>query len=166
MLAGIVIQLAVMVFYVIYVAVWVLRAKDEVRRAGRKIHLMLVAMLLSSIGVIVRGCYRTPELNEGFSGWIATQQIWQLFDAIPIAFASFVLNVIHPHWFLRYPAEVDVQLPYSEKPGYSAEPAGVAPGRPASESTVADHEAHGAGSPYGNKEGNRDHSEIPVSTQV
>lgn len=37
-------------------------------------------------------CYRTPELAEGFSGWIATQQIWMLFDAVPIAFSSFVLK--------------------------------------------------------------------------
>lgn len=37
-------------------------------------------------------CYRTPELAEGFSGWIATQQIWMLFDAVPVAFSSFVLK--------------------------------------------------------------------------
>lgn len=115
MLAGIVIQLVVMVFYVGYAAVWVFRAREKVKLAGSRFQWMLVGMLAASIGIIVRGvspfvdlahtartgtdikplgaqCYRTPELAEGFSGWIATQQIWMLFDAVPVAFASFVLK--------------------------------------------------------------------------
>ncbi|GAA5934390.1 hypothetical protein JCM3775_000345 [Rhodotorula graminis] len=102
MLAGIVIQLAVMVFYVVYMAVWYCRARSAVTQQGTRLQLMLLAMFAASVAIIVRGCYRTPELEEGFSGWIAQQQIWQLFDAIPIVFASVVLNVIHPHWFLVF----------------------------------------------------------------
>jgi len=105
MLAGIVFQLAVMVFYVVYMLVWYIKARSLVARQGTRLQLMLLAMLASSIAIIVRGCYRTPELEEGFSGWIAQQQIWQLFDAIPIAFASIVLNIIHPHWFLVFAPE-------------------------------------------------------------
>lgn len=86
---------------------------------------MLLGIFLASLGIIVRGvrppirllpgvtcaraderpfaqCYRTPELSEGFSGWIATQQPWQLFDAIPVAFSTYVLkcvlNCCHPHF--------------------------------------------------------------------
>ncbi|GAA5990631.1 hypothetical protein JCM10908_003161 [Rhodotorula pacifica] len=167
MLAGIVIQLAVMVFYVAYMAFWAWRAKLEVKRAGRKFQIMLLGMLVASIGIIVRGCYRTPELEEGFSGWIAQQQIWQLFDAIPVAFASYVLNIVHPHWYLVYPAEVDAQLPFSEKP-YYANQAADATDRPASETTVADR----AGSTHSfvnvnpGKLGHQDGTSAPHSSQV
>ncbi|BGP68002.1 Envelope glycoprotein gp160 [Rhodotorula toruloides] len=103
MLAGIIVQLAVMVFYVAYMVTWAYLARQSVKRAGGRMQLMLAALFASSLGIIVRGCYRTPELHEGFKGWIATQQIWMLFDAIPIAFSTFVVNVIHPHWYLVYP---------------------------------------------------------------
>lgn len=117
MLAGIVIQLVVMLFYVGYTAIWVFRARERVKLAGSRFQWMLVGMLAASIGIIVRGCYRTPELAEGFSGWIATQQIWMLFDAVPVAFSSFVLNIIHPHWFLVYSPEIAAELSTSsEKP--------------------------------------------------
>lgn len=142
MLAGIVIQLAIMVFYVLYMAIWAWKAKVQVKRAGRRIEIMLLGMFVASVGIIVRGCYRTPELEEGFDGWIAQQQIWQLFDAIPVAFSSYILNITHPHWFLVYPVEVDAQLPMSEKPYYATEPAGTtATDRAASETTVAERPA-------------------------
>jgi hypothetical protein len=96
MLAGIIVQLAVMVFYVAYMVTWTLLARQSVKRAGGRMQLMLLALFASSLGIIVRGCYRTPELHEGFKGWIATQQIWMLFDAIPIAFSTFVLKFVRP----------------------------------------------------------------------
>ncbi|BGP29696.1 Envelope glycoprotein gp160 [Rhodotorula toruloides] len=114
MLAGIIVQLAVMVFYVVYIVTWTLLARRSVNRAGGRMQLMLLALFASSLGIIVRGCHRTPELHEGFKGWIATQQIWMLFDAIPIAFPTFVRNIIHPHWYLVYPHDVDAAYP-SEK---------------------------------------------------
>lgn len=46
-------------------------------------------------------------------------------------------SITHPHWFLVYPAEVDAQLPMSEKPYYATEPAGTTD-RAASETTVAE----------------------------
>ncbi|PRQ70038.1 putative RTA1 domain protein [Rhodotorula toruloides] len=135
MLAGIVIQLAVMVFYVAYMAVWAFLARRTLKRAGGRIQLMLLALFASSLGIIIRGCYRTPELHEGFKGWIATQQIWMLFDAIPIAFSTFVLNVIHPHWFLVYPHNLD-SVYLSDKPTSSSSPAQTAT-RNGSDTTVA-----------------------------
>ncbi|GAA5867719.1 hypothetical protein JCM3774_003390 [Rhodotorula dairenensis] len=111
MLAGIVIQLVVMVVYVALMVIWTVRAKEQIKLAGRRLQWMLGAMLAASLGIIIRGCYRTPELSEGFDGWIATQQIWMLFDAVPVAFSSFVLNVIHPHWFLVYSSDLASHLP-------------------------------------------------------
>ncbi len=55
MLAGIVIQLVVMVFYVGYTALWVFRAKEKVRLAGSRFQCMLAGMLAASIGIIIRG---------------------------------------------------------------------------------------------------------------
>ncbi|BGP37546.1 Envelope glycoprotein gp160 [Rhodotorula kratochvilovae] len=105
MLAGIVIQLAVMVFFVAYMVIWYIKARTLVAKQGSRLQLMLLAMLVASIAIIVRGCYRTPELEEGFTGPIAQNQLMMLFDAIPIAVASIVLNVIHPHWFLLFGAD-------------------------------------------------------------
>lgn len=55
MLAGIVIQLAVMVFYVLYMAIWAWKAKVQVKRAGRRMEIMLLGMFVASVGIIVRG---------------------------------------------------------------------------------------------------------------
>lgn len=55
MLAGIVIQLVVMVFYVGYTALWVFRAKEKVRLAGSRFQCMFAGMLAASIGIIIRG---------------------------------------------------------------------------------------------------------------
>ncbi|CEQ39116.1 SPOSA6832_00606, partial [Sporobolomyces salmonicolor] len=78
MLAGIAVQLAVMVLFVLYGSAWVLRAFREVRQSGRKMHLMLFALAIGSAAVIVRG----------------VTQIMMLFDAIPISV------IVHPAWFL------------------------------------------------------------------
>lgn len=51
-------------------------------------------------------------------------------------------SITHPHWFLVYPAEVDAQLPFSEKPYYATEPAGTTDRTAsASETTVAERPA-------------------------
>ena len=55
MLAGIVSQLVVMLFYVAYTAVWVFRAREKVKLAGSRFQWMLVGMLAASIGIVVRG---------------------------------------------------------------------------------------------------------------
>lgn len=155
MLAGIVFQLAVMVFYVVYHVAWAIRARREIKLAGGRLQLMLLGLLLASAGIIARGVslskqlgpstqtsfrtdtltppeqsYRTPELAEGFDGWIATRQSWMLFDGIPISFAAFTLkcvrvisthpipvktddphaySVFHPAWFMRFSSEIEAR---------------------------------------------------------
>ena len=61
MLAGIVIQLVVMLFYVGYTAIWVFRARERVKLAGSRFQWMLVGMLAASIGIIVRGVSLWPS---------------------------------------------------------------------------------------------------------
>ena len=64
MLAGIVIQLAVMVFYVLYMAVWAWKAKVQVKRAGRRMEIMLLGMFVASVGIIVRGVSSFPTTRS------------------------------------------------------------------------------------------------------
>jgi hypothetical protein len=125
MLAGIVIQLAIMVFYVLYMAIWAWKAKVQVKRAGRRIEIMLLGMFVASVGIIVRGVSPCPTTSSVFrdvaealilsersatvlrSGWIAQQQIWQLFDAIPVAFSSYILKYVLIPPGLCFPASSD-----------------------------------------------------------
>ena len=66
MLAGIVIQLAIMVFYVLYMAIWAWKAKVQVKRAGRRIEIMLLGMFVASVGIIVRGVIPCPTTSSVF----------------------------------------------------------------------------------------------------
>ncbi|GAA5975907.1 hypothetical protein JCM5350_000774 [Sporobolomyces pararoseus] len=101
MLGGIAFQLLVMIIYVIYGSVWAYKAQPEVEKAGKKMRLMLFALFAASVCVIIRGIFRTIELQDGFTGYLATHEHFILIDAIPIAICSFVLNLIHPAWFLK-----------------------------------------------------------------
>ncbi|GAA5924194.1 RTA1 domain-containing protein [Sporobolomyces koalae] len=100
MLAGIAFQLAVMVLFVFYGFYWSVRARREIRQAGSRMQLMLGAIAFASACVIARGIFRTCELNEGFRGRLAEGQRYILVDAVPMVLATFILNVIHPAWFL------------------------------------------------------------------
>ncbi|GAA5860590.1 hypothetical protein JCM1840_000309 [Sporobolomyces johnsonii] len=100
MLAGIALQLAVMTIYVAYGIYWTCRARRQVKLAGTKMQVMLGAMLLASCALIIRNGFRTAELHQGFRGKLAEKQLMMLFDGVPIAFATCLLNIIHPHWFL------------------------------------------------------------------
>lgn len=71
MLAVIVIQLVVMVGFVAYGSWWAYRASATLRAEDRDISLQLVGIFICSIAIIIRGCYRTGELSQGFSGTIA-----------------------------------------------------------------------------------------------
>ncbi|GAA5964756.1 hypothetical protein JCM3765_002544 [Sporobolomyces pararoseus] len=101
MLGGIAFQLLVMIVYVIYGSVWTYRAREEVANAGKKMRQMLFALFAASVCVIIRGIFRTCELQDSFTGYLATHEYFILIDAIPIAICSFVLNLIHPAWFLK-----------------------------------------------------------------
>ncbi|GAA5918091.1 hypothetical protein JCM1841_005247 [Sporobolomyces salmonicolor] len=100
MLAGIALQLAVMTLYAAYGIYWTCRARLQVKLAGPKTQVMLGALLLASCAIIVRNGFRTAELHQGFRGKLAETQRMMLFDGVPIAFATWLLIVIHPHWFL------------------------------------------------------------------
>lgn len=101
MLAVIVIQLVVMVGFVAYGSWWAYRASATLRAEDRDISLQLVGIFICSIAIIIRGCYRTGELSQGFSGTIADTQLLFLLDGIPITVAMITLNVFHPGRLLK-----------------------------------------------------------------
>ncbi|GAA5826277.1 hypothetical protein JCM11251_007237 [Rhodosporidiobolus azoricus] len=101
MLAGIIVQLVIMVFYSIYMSSWAFFAISELRRAGTRMQLFVASLGVSSIAIIIRGVYRSIELSQGFHGDLATDEPTILLDAIPIVVAVYVLSIFHPHWFLR-----------------------------------------------------------------
>ncbi|GAA6011490.1 hypothetical protein JCM11491_002804 [Sporobolomyces phaffii] len=101
MLGGIVFQLIVMIIYVLYGSYWCFQARKEIGQTGRKMHSMLYALLAASLCIIARGIFRTIELDEGFSGHLATVERYILADAIPIVFSCYILNVVHPAKYLR-----------------------------------------------------------------
>ncbi|KAK4701322.1 hypothetical protein P7C70_g4913, partial [Phenoliferia sp. Uapishka_3] len=92
MLAGIILQLIVMIVYVLYGLFWAKSSRGELEAAGRDIHKLLFGMTLASIMVIIRGVYRTAELSQGWNGSIATNQPTFLLDAIPISIATLALK--------------------------------------------------------------------------
>jgi hypothetical protein len=55
MLAGIIIQLIVMIAFTAYLAGWTFFARLQVRKAGSRMQLMLGAIFVASIAIIVRG---------------------------------------------------------------------------------------------------------------
>ncbi|KAL8292902.1 hypothetical protein RQP46_000596 [Phenoliferia psychrophenolica] len=92
MLAGIVIQLSVMVVFVSYGALWAWRAKKEIGAGGRDLHWLLFGILFSSLMIIIRGFYRSVELGGGIMGFLATNQLTFLLDAIPISIATLAVK--------------------------------------------------------------------------
>ncbi|GAA5857638.1 hypothetical protein JCM8547_004311 [Rhodosporidiobolus lusitaniae] len=101
MLAGIIVQLVVMIFFSFYMLGWSWLSRDEIRKSGTRMQLMLVAIAVASAAIIVRGGFRTAELNEGFRGPLAEDENMIILDAAPVLVCTFVLNLLHPHWFLR-----------------------------------------------------------------
>lgn len=76
MLAGIVVQLVIMLVFVAFGLLWAHRALPEIRAWGPDIRTLLLAgILLPSVMIVVRGCYRTGELSQGFSGSLAVRSL-------------------------------------------------------------------------------------------
>ncbi|GAA5988307.1 hypothetical protein JCM11641_006657 [Rhodosporidiobolus odoratus] len=101
MLAGIIIQLVIMIFFSFYMLAWGWAARREIAKSGSRMQLFIAAIGVASAAIIIRGGFRTAELKQGFRGSLAENELMILFDGIPVAVASFLLNFFHPHWFLR-----------------------------------------------------------------
>ncbi|KAM0749135.1 RTA1-domain-containing protein [Meredithblackwellia eburnea MCA 4105] len=106
MLSGIVIQLVVMLIFVSYGAWFFSRSRREAEITGNKVDWLFFGIALSSLMIIIRGCYRTAELSGGFNGRLARDQDTFLLDAIPISIATFAVNFWHPCRLLPTEAEV------------------------------------------------------------
>ncbi|KAM0747123.1 RTA1-domain-containing protein [Meredithblackwellia eburnea MCA 4105] len=112
-LAGIILQLAVMVLFVVFGLWWTRRARFEVgEKGGKERWWLLGGILLASAMIIVRGGYRTAELHQGLNGPLATDQWTFLLDCIPISIATLTLNVFHPSRLLPGPSP---ELPVSRE---------------------------------------------------
>ncbi|GAA6043649.1 hypothetical protein JCM8097_000857 [Rhodosporidiobolus ruineniae] len=101
MLGGIIVQLVIMIFFLFYMLGFAWFARSEMRKSGTRLQVMWAALVVASCAVIIRGGYRTAELNEGFRGELAENERTILLDAIPVAITTVILNIVHPHWFLR-----------------------------------------------------------------
>lgn len=77
MLAGIVVQLVVMIIYSFYGLWWAYKARAELRKAmtnlpnGRGLSRAAIGMVICSVMIILRGFWRSAELGDGFSGSLA-----------------------------------------------------------------------------------------------
>ncbi|KAH8922905.1 RTA1-domain-containing protein [Atractiella rhizophila] len=62
-----------------------------------------VALAVGTGAIIVRGIYRTVELAQGWDGYLATHEIYILFDAVPMVILLLALALAHPFWTLPLP---------------------------------------------------------------
>jgi hypothetical protein len=69
MLAGIIVQLVVMIFFSFYMAGWSWISRNEVRKAGTRMQLMLGAIAVASIAIIIRGV-RHPLASFSNGTWL------------------------------------------------------------------------------------------------
>jgi len=69
---------------------------------SRNIGLMVIALVLSTLLVLVRTIYRTIELLGGWRGRIiTTEKYFNILDGAPIVLAMFIFNFLHPGILLR-----------------------------------------------------------------
>lgn len=123
MVAGVIIQMVIMVAYSILLAEFVVRyfldkpvkpfriwktkpamavpkgvvsANDE-----RKAKIMIGAMVFSTILIFIRSIYRTVELLDGWTGpIISNEALFCGLDGLMVFLATAIFNIIHPMWFL------------------------------------------------------------------
>ncbi|CAG7847945.1 SubName: Full=Related to RSB1-integral membrane transporter or flippase that may transport LCBs from the cytoplasmic side toward the extracytoplasmic side of the membrane {ECO:0000313/EMBL:CCA69445.1} [Serendipita indica DSM 11827] len=68
----------------------------------RNVKLMVLALVLNTIFLLIRGGYRTVELQDGWTGRIITNQsLFNLLDGMPIVLCTFIFNILHPGYLLR-----------------------------------------------------------------
>ncbi|THU85440.1 RTA1-domain-containing protein [Dendrothele bispora CBS 962.96] len=109
MLAGIIFQLIIITcFSVLACDFWrrysrdkplrSLKDSDETPRGfmGRKLQLLLYALITNTSVLYIRAIYRTAELADGFQGKIITTEwLFIVFDALMVFLAMFIYNIFH-----------------------------------------------------------------------
>ncbi len=101
MLSGIVFQLAsTLVFTGLFIYI-IVRANKKGNPALeiKKVWWVIAATALSVLCIIIRGIYRTIELQQGFKGELMTTQKYVLgLDGSMMILSVAVFNVINPGW--------------------------------------------------------------------
>jgi len=136
MVAGVIIQMVIMVAYSLLLAEFVYRffadkpvkpfriwktkpamavPKGVVGPADvRKARILIIAMVFSTILIFIRSIYRTIELLDGWTGPIISNEgLFCGLDGLMVFLATAVFNVIHPLWYL--PRKTDDHFYEAEK---------------------------------------------------
>lgn len=136
MVAGVIVQMVIMVAYSILLTEFVIRyffdkpvkpfriwktkpamavpkgvvsASDE-----RRAKILIGAMVFSTILIFIRSIYRTVELLDGWNGpIISNEALFCVLDGLMVFLATAIFNVIHPMWFL--PRKTDDHFYETEK---------------------------------------------------
>jgi len=75
--------------------------QGEARENLTRWWIMLSGAMISSIMIVTRGVYRSIELNQGWSGYLITHQIYQnVLDGIPMFIAVTTFNFLNPVFVL------------------------------------------------------------------
>ncbi|KZO95043.1 RTA1-like protein [Calocera viscosa TUFC12733] len=99
------------------------RAATKLQTAGfgfaqrSKLSLMILSLAVTTILIYIRGIYRTIELIGGWSGVVITTEVYfNVFDALPITLALYILIALHPGYLLygkdrsvRSPSEIELR---------------------------------------------------------
>jgi hypothetical protein len=146
MVAGVIIQMVVMILYSILLAETVTRfiSKRPVKpfrfrktremvpvpdgtvspQAIRKAKILIGAMVFSTILIFIRSIYRTIELLEGWTGpIISNEMLFCVLDGLMVFLAVLVLNIFHPAQLLPARPKIAVTPSHSQGDVEKAPPA-------------------------------------------
>ncbi|KAI5478079.1 RTA-like protein [Pseudohyphozyma bogoriensis] len=84
--------------------------KPQPNRPLQDVALLKLALLISSIGIVIRSIFRLVEQADGFFGFIASHEVFfWLFDAIPLWICTTVYCFVWPPRIIEACAERDVE---------------------------------------------------------
>lgn len=124
------------VFQLVCLLVFVYLAVDFARRVSRDIdnsnsnesitvsihHIaprfpwLCYGMIVSTVLLLIRGCYRSVELSQGWRGYLMVHEAFFLFlDAFPVLVSLFAINVTHPLFTMPLTDKFDGSSPLDSK---------------------------------------------------
>jgi len=121
-LVGLILQLISFFFFTSLLLVWAFKVHrferaTWTRDAGKPWYndwrALLASLAISCFGILVRSFYRCIEISEGFTGFLATTEVFfYTLDALPLLFA---IGVYVPFWPGRFiPRETTIPTPAAE----------------------------------------------------
>ena len=96
MVAGIISQLVCGCVFAIILGIVILRGAPQIEK-NRPVLLVVVATVLSTAMMVLRGVYRSIELSQGWTGFLITHQGYVIgLDAVPMVLAMGGLAIFNP----------------------------------------------------------------------